>query len=168
MTPLRNSSYEYYPIKKESFTLSFLLHLYDSVAYMVHHRKIVGDKQYRHILFFGQLLKQMNYLRLSGDIESCQRFIRYYNIRICNKSTGYRYSLSLATAKLIWFTTYVAFVKFDCTKKECEDAWLRGICIDTAIDMELWKKDGYDLAGKHADQIIIDEAIADMRGEITF
>lgn len=46
-------------------------------------------------------------------------------------------------------------VKFDfkCTKTECEEAWLRGICIDTAIDMEFWKQNGYDLAGDHADEI---------------
>ena len=42
---------------------------------------------------------------------------------------------------------------FKCTKKECEEAWLRGICIDTAIDMEIWKYDGYDLAGEHANEV---------------
>jgi len=31
------------------------------------------------------------------------------------------------------------------TKADFEDAWLRGICVDTAIDMELWKKQGFDL-----------------------
>ena len=43
---------------------------------------------------------------------------------------------------------------FKCTKQECEEAWLRGICIDTAIDAELWKvRKGYDLAGEHADEV---------------
>lgn len=46
-------------------------------------------------------------------------------------------------------------VKFDfkCTKAECEEAWLRGICIDTAIDMEFWKQRGYDLAGDHHEEV---------------
>lgn len=46
-------------------------------------------------------------------------------------------------------------VKFDfkCTKRECEEAWLRGICIDTAIDMEFWKQKGYDLAGDHREEV---------------
>lgn len=43
--------------------------------------------------------------------------------------------------------------KFNYSRREYEEAWLRGICIDTAIDMELWKKDGYDLAGDHADEV---------------
>lgn len=38
------------------------------------------------------------------------------------------------------------------TKSDFEDAWLRGICIDTAVDMELWKKDGFDLT-KYKDQL---------------
>ena len=37
-------------------------------------------------------------------------------------------------------------------RADFEDAWLRGICIDTAIDMELWKKDGFDLT-KYKDQL---------------
>lgn len=42
---------------------------------------------------------------------------------------------------------------FNYSRKEIEDAWLRGICIDTALDMEEWKKNGYDLVKDHADQV---------------
>lgn len=42
---------------------------------------------------------------------------------------------------------------FKSTSEECEAAWLRGISIDTAIDMELWKQDGYDLAKDYADEV---------------
>lgn len=42
---------------------------------------------------------------------------------------------------------------FHYTRQEIEDAWLRGICVDTAIDMEIWKSNGADLVGKYADQL---------------
>lgn len=35
--------------------------------------------------------------------------------------------------------------QFKHSLEEIQDAWLRGICIDTAIDMELWKRDGFEL-----------------------
>ncbi|MCR5209703.1 MAG: amidase [Lachnospiraceae bacterium] len=31
--------------------------------------------------------------------------------------------------------------------------WCRSICIDTAIDMELWKKEGFDLVRDHRDEL---------------
>ena len=31
--------------------------------------------------------------------------------------------------------------------------WCRSICVDTAIDMELWKRDGFDLVGDHRDEL---------------
>ncbi len=42
---------------------------------------------------------------------------------------------------------------FNYSRSEIEDAWLRGICIDTAIDMELWKDTGLDLVGDHGDKL---------------
>lgn len=50
-------------------------------------------------------------------------------------------------------TVEEAKFNFECTKTECEEAWLRGICIDTAIDMEFWKQKGYDLAGDHREEV---------------
>ena len=41
----------------------------------------------------------------------------------------------------------------DWTLKELEQAWLTGICLDTAIDMELWKKNGFDLAKDHHEDL---------------
>lgn len=43
--------------------------------------------------------------------------------------------------------------QFNHDREEIEDAWLRGICIDTAVDMELWKRDGYDLPKDHSDEV---------------
>lgn len=43
--------------------------------------------------------------------------------------------------------------RFKHSIEEMQDAWLQGICIDTAIDMELWKKNGYDLLGDHRDEV---------------
>ena len=31
--------------------------------------------------------------------------------------------------------------------------WCRSICVDTAIDMELWKRDGFDLVRDHRDEL---------------
>lgn len=37
----------------------------------------------------------------------------------------------------------------DYSLQELEQAWLTGICLDTAIDMELWKKSGFDFKKDH-------------------
>lgn len=42
---------------------------------------------------------------------------------------------------------------FKSTKQEMEEAWLRGICIDTAVDCELDKQKGFDLIGDHAEDL---------------
>ena len=44
-------------------------------------------------------------------------------------------------------------LNFKSTKKEMEDAWLRGISIDTSIDCELDKQKGFDLIGDHAEDL---------------
>lgn len=36
---------------------------------------------------------------------------------------------------------------------EMEKAWLRGISVDSALDLELMKKDGFDLIGDHAEDL---------------
>lgn len=43
--------------------------------------------------------------------------------------------------------------KFNHTREEIENAWLRGICIDTAIDCELDKRRGFDLIGDHSEDL---------------
>lgn len=42
---------------------------------------------------------------------------------------------------------------FKHSRAEMEEAWQRGICIDTAIDCELDKQNGFDLIGEHADDL---------------
>lgn len=42
---------------------------------------------------------------------------------------------------------------FTHSKEELEEAWLRGICIDTAIDCELDKQKGFDLIGDHSEDL---------------
>ena len=42
---------------------------------------------------------------------------------------------------------------FKSTKEEMEEAWLRGICIDTAIDCELDRQRGFDLIGNHSEDL---------------
>ena len=46
-------------------------------------------------------------------------------------------------------------VKFNFKHSQMDFAklWCRSICIDTAIDMELWKKDGFDLIRDHRDEL---------------
>lgn len=55
--------------------------------------------------------------------------------------------------KLAGHTVEPVTFNFKSTKKEMEDAWLRGICIDTAIDCELDKQKGFDLIGDHAEDL---------------
>ena len=47
---------------------------------------------------------------------------------------------------------YVHF-NFKHTQEEFANLWCRSICIDTAIDMELWKKNGFDLIRDHRDEL---------------
>lgn len=42
---------------------------------------------------------------------------------------------------------------FRSTQNEMAEMWCRSISIDTAIDMELWKKEGFDLVGDHRDEL---------------
>ncbi len=42
---------------------------------------------------------------------------------------------------------------FKHTANEYANMWCRSISIDTSIDIELWKKDGFDLIGDHADEL---------------
>lgn len=38
-------------------------------------------------------------------------------------------------------------------KQDIEEAWLRSISVDTAIDMELWKRNGFDLVKDHREEL---------------
>ena len=42
---------------------------------------------------------------------------------------------------------------FKYTYNDYAKMWCRAICVDTAIDMELWKKEGYDLIRDHSDEV---------------
>lgn len=39
------------------------------------------------------------------------------------------------------------------SQMEFAELWCRSICIDTAIDMELWKQEGFDLVGDHREEL---------------
>ena len=43
--------------------------------------------------------------------------------------------------------------KFRHTADEYAKMWLQSISIDTSIDIELWKRNGFDLIGDHADEL---------------
>ena len=49
--------------------------------------------------------------------------------------------------------TSVAEFKFKYSRTEIEEAWLRGISIDSSIDNALAKRNGFDLIGQHADEL---------------
>lgn len=57
--------------------------------------------------------------------------------------------------KLAYMGCEIDDVKFDFhySLREYEEAWLRGICIDTAIDMELDKQRGFDLIKQAKDDL---------------
>lgn len=55
--------------------------------------------------------------------------------------------------KAAGYTVEPVSFKFKSTKKEMEEAWLRGICIDSAVDCELDKQKGFDLIGDHAEDL---------------
>ena len=42
---------------------------------------------------------------------------------------------------------------FKHTADEYAKMWCHSISIDTSIDIDLWKKDGFDLIGDHADEL---------------
>ena len=57
------------------------------------------------------------------------------------------------TLSLAGYTVEPVEFNFSHSKKAMEDAWLRGICIDTAIDCELDLRKGFDLIGDYSEQL---------------
>ena len=55
--------------------------------------------------------------------------------------------------RLAGYTVDPVTFDFKSTKEEMEEAWLRGICIDSAVDCELDKQKGFDLIGDHAEDL---------------
>lgn len=51
------------------------------------------------------------------------------------------------------YSINVVEFNFHYSPKELEEAWLRGISIDTSIDNELAKRKGFDLIGDHAEDL---------------
>lgn len=43
--------------------------------------------------------------------------------------------------------------KFNYSRKEIEEAWLRGISVDSSIDNAIAKANGFDLIGEHSDEL---------------
>ncbi len=62
-------------------------HLYDTIAYVINHWQIMSNKENSQVLCFRKAFKQMNYLRLSGNIKSGERLIGNYKIGVSDKGT---------------------------------------------------------------------------------
>ena len=43
--------------------------------------------------------------------------------------------------------------KYKTTQREIEEAWLRGICVDSTIEIELQRQQGYDFIEEHKDEL---------------
>ena len=48
---------------------------------------------------------------------------------------------------------YPALPSLNATRSEIEEAWLRGICVDSTIDIELQRQQGYDFLEEHKDEL---------------
>ena len=59
--------------------LDYLSHVHyrNAVAYVLHDAKIVAYEQIRQIQLFLQVLHQVEYLRLDGDVEGGHGFVGY-------------------------------------------------------------------------------------------
>lgn len=60
---------------------------------------------------------------------------------------------ALDVLRSLGYTVEPVKFNFKHSKEELEEAWLRGICIDTAIDCELDKQKGFDLIGDHREDL---------------
>lgn len=58
------------------------------------------------------------------------------------------HKLELAGVKI----DYVHF-DFKHSQNDFANLWCKSICVNTAIDMELWKKDGFDIIKNHKDEL---------------
>lgn len=45
------------------------------------------------------------------------------------------------------------FPSLNATRREIEEAWLRGICVDSTIEIELQRQQGYDFLEEHKDEL---------------
>ena len=53
--------------------------------------------------------------------------------------------IAAETLRQMGATVEPVHFNFKHSLEEIEAAWLRGICIDTAVDMELWKREGFEI-----------------------
>ena len=74
------------------------------MAYMAYNRKIVCNKDIGNAEFFLKPLKQINYLRLNGDIQSRDRLIADNQLGIAGKGARNTKALSLPTTHFMRVT----------------------------------------------------------------
>ncbi len=68
---------------------------------MLHHAEVVRDKQICQLVFFLQILQQIDNLRLNGNIQRGNRLVADDKFGIQRKRAGNADALALAAGKLV-------------------------------------------------------------------
>ena len=81
------------------------IHHRDPIAEMLHHPKVVSDKEIREpelLLKFGE---QIQHLRLDRDVQRRDRLVQDNEFRVEHKCTSDPHTLALAARELVWIST---------------------------------------------------------------
>jgi hypothetical protein len=93
---------------------------------MLHHRKIVGNKQVRQTVPDLEILEQVYDLGLDTHVKRAYRLITDYQSRFHSERPGNSNSLSLATTELVWIPSRVFAFQSDSPKQFLNPSTARG------------------------------------------
>ncbi len=77
------------------------VHDHDAVGHILHHRKVVGNKEVGEPQVLLDLLHQVEHLGLDGDIQGGNRLVADEHLRPDLQSAGDAEALALAAGKLV-------------------------------------------------------------------
>ena len=87
------------------------VHDHDAVGHILHHRKVVGNKQVGQPHLLLHILQHIHNLRLDGNIQSGNRLVTNDKLRFYRQSPGNPHTLLLAAGKLMGITVGMLCIK---------------------------------------------------------
>lgn len=83
------------------------VHDRNGVAQMFNHGQIVGDEDQGQIILLLESLEQVDHLGLDGHVQSRDRFVAHYQLRVANQTSSQGDALALASGELVRKTRHM-------------------------------------------------------------
>src|SRR5688500_18529641 len=113
---------------------------------VLHDGQSMRDEQVSEVELFLKFLKQVNDLRLNGNVESRNRFVGNDQLRIKRESSRDADSLALTTRELVRVAIHVIRIKSDASQKSRNTIAALTLC-SFVVNYERF---GNDIADLHA------------------